>query len=555
MTTSKVQSSNLRCKNNCGFYGNPSWDGYCSVCYRETYIQQGLSRNVTTNLPAASTQAFSKFEAKRKQLAGKGTNTLKNIFRFTKDGSRDKTTALPEECYQAASEFNAFLGTLKAAVSADISRLVIVNNLLWYLSRLQVTKQLEELETMGGSHINQYSVVIQKFYQKVSERIAKSPLYSGLGTTMTEKLMDAIEKFLTTWIHDWLFASPITDDETVDLKLQEKIRSLHWITPSLLDSPIDVKCPSEMASLEAATLALIQVNALYASVDKLNEIVRCCLHVFDSLKRHYQRTKKPNTSYGNSSPSRFEIPTSGPSEVVPLSSADSSCEATANADDFLPTLIWVVLSANPPRLHSNLQFIMRFANQTRLNSGQAGYFFTNLSCAVHFITNLTHQSLNLTELEFYRCMRTGRPLIRRNGPQFEGEQLLIDSEIRLLDLQDKVDEFDTKLATLERDQKDFGDCLQQKLQSVRATYSLSSIADKLDPRHLENPHVLILGPAYAQTSSTQSQVSSENTAEMPSLLDMDFDDSVNQFLPQPIIPLPYHTDLNGTSTASITNDG
>ncbi|KAA3674712.1 Rab5 GDP/GTP exchange factor [Paragonimus westermani] len=240
MTTSKAQRSNLRCKNNCGFYGNPSWDGYCSVCYRETYIQQGLSRNVTTNFPAASTQAFSKFEAKRKQLAGKGTNTLKNIFRFTKDGNRDKTTALPEECYQAASEFNAFLGTLKATVSADISRLV--------------TKQLEELETMGGSHINQYSVVIQKFYQKVSERIAKSPLYSGLGTTMVEKLMDAIEKFLTTWIHDWLFASPITDDETVDLKLQEKIRSLHWITPSLLDSPIDVKCSSEMASLEAATL-------------------------------------------------------------------------------------------------------------------------------------------------------------------------------------------------------------------------------------------------------------------------------------------------------------
>ncbi|KAF6775893.1 hypothetical protein AHF37_04499 [Paragonimus kellicotti] len=470
MTTSKVPSSNLRCKNNCGFYGNPSWDGYCSVCYRETYIQQGLSRNVTSNLPVASTQAFSKFEAKRKQLAGKGTNTLKNIFRFTKgkcvlrpfiyydhvsDGNRDKTTALPEECYQAASEFNAFLGTLKAAVSADISRLV--------------TKQLEELETMGGSHINQYSVVIQKFYQKVSERVAKSPLYSGLGTAMTEKLMDAIEKFLTTWIHDWLFASPITDDETVDLKLQEKIRSLHWITPSLLDSPIDVKCSSEMASLEAATLALIQVNALYASVDKLNEIVRCCLNVFDSLKKHYQRTKKPNFSCDNSSPSRFEIPISGPSEVVPPSSADSSSEATANADDFLPTLIWVVLSANPPRLHSNLQFIMRFANQTRLNSGQAGYFFTNLSCAVHFITNLTHQSLNLTELEFYRCMRTGRPLIRRNGPQFEGEQLLIDSEIRLLDLQDKVDEFDTKLATVEREQKDFRRFLATKI-AVRSSY-------------------------------------------------------------------------------------
>ncbi|KAA3670346.1 uncharacterized protein DEA37_0012045, partial [Paragonimus westermani] len=140
-------------------------------------------------------------------------------------------------------------------------------------------------------------------------------------------------------------------------------------------------------------LALIQVNALYASVDKLNEIVRCCLNVFDSLKRHYQRTKKPNTSCVNSSPSRFEIPITGPSEMVPLSSTDSSCEATANADDFLPTLIWVVLSANPPRLHSNLQFIMRFANQTRLNSGQAGYFFTNLVSVILFVRSLRVESV------------------------------------------------------------------------------------------------------------------------------------------------------------------
>ncbi|KAA3674714.1 uncharacterized protein DEA37_0008178 [Paragonimus westermani] len=151
-------------------------------------------------------------------------------------------------------------------------------------------------------------------------------------------------------------------------------------------------------------------------------------------------------------------------------------------------------------------------------------------------------------------MRTGRPLTRRNGPQFEGEQLLIDNEIRLLDLQDKVDEFDTKLATLEREQKEFGESLQQKLQSVQATYSLTPVTDKLDPRHLENPHVLILGPPYPQTSSAQPQVSSGNTAEMPSLLDMDVDDSVNRFLPQPIIPLPYHTNLNDTSSASTNND-
>ncbi|TPP56118.1 hypothetical protein FGIG_07566 [Fasciola gigantica] len=565
MATFRVQNPSLLCKNNCGFYGNPSWDGYCSVCYRETYILQGQSRAVTSNLSSVSTQAFSKFEAKRKQLAGKGASTLRQIFRFTKDGNRDRTSTIPEECLQAAAEFNSFLSTLRATVSADISRMVY--------------KLLEELDTMAGSHINQYSVVVQNFYQNVSDRISSSTLYAGLSPPVTESLLNSIERFVTSWTYFWAFASPITDDESVDLKLQEKIRSLHWITPGLLDSPINPRSSTEMAPLEAAALgkkksslsnvsqlsisvvyrpfphflnrlafgpfsALIKMNSLYASEDKLMQIVQCCLNVFDSLKIHFQNAQQKAEQ---SAPAEGSCTSDGKGDETTLVTG-------ANADDFLPTLIWVVLTANPPLLHSNLQFIMRFANQKRLNSGQAGYFFTNLvrldvyrvlchSCAVHFLTNLTHQSLNMTEQEFYRCMRTGLPVARPQECVCEGERLMIDNEIQLLDLEDRTAELISGLDRIDQDLNGFDRITRHRFDLIRSDYPLKSVAHKLDPRHLENPHVLLLGPLTPNSDTgnrTETTGNPSSCTDTPqSLLDTEVDEQVNQVLPTPIVPSPY----------------
>ena len=84
----------------------------------------------------------------------------------------------------------------------------------------------------------------------------------------------------------------------------------------------------------------------------------------------------------------------------------SNSEMTINADCFLPALIYVVLKAKPPRLHSNIKFISQFSQP----EGEQLYYFANLDSAVRFIELLQAEHLGLSSNDFLSYMR-GEPVL------------------------------------------------------------------------------------------------------------------------------------------------
>merc|ERR1719188_2078798 len=103
--------------------------------------------------------------------------------------------------------------------------------------------------------------------------------------------------------------------------------------------------------------------------------------------------------------------------VLKRTVAERAPEATGrplSADDFLPLLIYAVLAANPPRLHSNVEFVAAFRHPSRL-VGEDAYFLTALQSAVAFVRGAGPKELDVSPEEFERRCAESSPERRQPG--------------------------------------------------------------------------------------------------------------------------------------------
>ncbi|XP_046845926.1 rab5 GDP/GTP exchange factor-like [Xenia sp. Carnegie-2017] len=441
-TKSKLSERNpqLKCPNECGFYGNPSWQGYCSLCYKAFLANEAAhssheknssySRKVNSNFETDQASAneettlpFSKFEEKKKLQLTSKKQSVRKLFTKTKGdlpvelpiesvstsmrGDSMDAPAVSNDVFRHTSDFNSFLKTLRKPAAQDI------------VSKCKFVT--EKIMNNDSWSVERQSEFLQNFYIHMEERLQSHSAFRGTTPAQFQTALDGVEKYVMTKIYKIVFCPPSTDDELKDLELQKKIRSLKWVTQQHLDAAVNLQNKKVVEFLEDAQNDIAEVNMKRAPQDKLSCIVRCSKRVF-----HMIRLSSPEGNPGS-------------------------------ADDFLPCLIYLLLKCTPTLLHSNIQYITRFCNANKLISGEAGYYFTNLCCAVKFIEMIDAKSLSLTEEEFNRYMngeKIGNALDDQqmaNKPVCEGLQLMQKNLEDLAELRERQLKWRQKATQLQND--------------------------------------------------------------------------------------------------------
>lgn len=209
--------------------------------------------------------------------------------------------------------------------------------------------------------------LIFDFLNFISERMRQCSVWASLPEAEFENAREAMEKLVMNRLYNLTFTpavakegrwTPQTDDLERDRVLAQRVELFGWLREEHLDVPMG---DHSRGFIDFAMQELLKINHYKAPRDKLICILNCCKVIF-GLIRH-------------------------------LGSDE-------NADTFVPVLIFVVLKANPEHLISNVEYIGRFRDPSKLSS-ESGYYLSSLMGATAFIETMDYSSLsNITQEEF-----------------------------------------------------------------------------------------------------------------------------------------------------------
>ncbi|KAH8379765.1 hypothetical protein KR009_007050 [Drosophila setifemur] len=452
----RLGQQDLKCRTGCGFYGTPQNDGLCSMCFREKFNdkQRKLKQAAGAAQVAGASTSGGSLDRRRSPQRGRGSGSEQKAKKDPDTpGTLQKkkfTTVLQKTIQAGAQKITQQRGHVPDPTDGQfllqLRQLPIPDDGKRKL-KLEIQRLDSEIRKymngQGGRNIDELSDTVQNAYTKVSDMVHNDPSFEIATNEDRDSAIDFFEKVVMTQNHKFLFSPYFTDDEDSDVKVQKRIRQLSWITAKHLDCSIDEVNSESRDLVYNAISELVGIDSYYSPQEKLQCTVRCCRHIFELLKRA----------------------TGGP----------------ASADDFLPALIFVVLKANPVRLHSNINFVTRFTNASRVMSGEGGYYFTNLCSAIAFIENLNGESLGICAEEFDALMSGQQPFSTPWESALlacESLHLISENMKRMEVLHKRNTLISTGIATFEKELIEFQREVTEKVETVIAKAPLTLLPIK-----------------------------------------------------------------------------
>ncbi|KAF8357858.1 rabx-5, partial [Pristionchus pacificus] len=419
----------------------PQWENRCSKCWQLLQNTQKRNDDYLKNK-----MAFRQFEERRKLSTESRSLTIKNLLKKSPslvtsagpDGSGSSSQHPQQQQQQqqhvsAQSAFHASASAGQLAGGSPVNRprtrqrspesQMARDDLTSFLSKClpptiaaTVSKSLSQLTVsiyeprMGPEDL---SVAVQAYYSQLDAYLnSQSVFIQNKILVRAGDVMEAVERYVCTACYQRLFWAD-SEEEVADLSLQERIRSLQWVTFGFLETRLDLTKEQARNRLDEAINEMIDINSHRRVEEKLQCLLRCSHKIFDSLRE------------------------SG---------------APTSADEFLPALIYVLLKGNPPLIQSNVRFISRFALPSRTMSGEPAYFFTNVSGALQFVQDINHESLKMSrdEFESYTSGELAPPLNKGNCGCNQALSSMESSLARMTKLIDEQKALATRIDEFER---------------------------------------------------------------------------------------------------------
>ena len=196
-----------------------------------------------------------------------------------------------------------------------------------------------------------------KMYMNLVKKRIKEPIVNeGLFNDMTNigEIVEKIEDHIIRQIYKDIFPP----EQKEDIAFYQRTKCLDWVTPEQLDIR-----KIYTNQLGFAIRSIRKIDEARSVLDKLELIINAHNSINNTIK-------------------------------FSLGKEDDSGQ-----DEMTPILQYIILRANPRRMHSNINFIKSFFGDSNLTDSK-GFLLSQIESALSYINNLDYKLLKITKEEF-----------------------------------------------------------------------------------------------------------------------------------------------------------